>query len=99
MRVVHHDKPHSMSWCLDCHKDPAKHLRPLDQVFNLKWEPENLAREDFRAYIEQRLGADEAEKLVPDIDKPLTQQIIGSALKDLWHIRPPSGNNCNGCHR
>ena len=29
----------------------------------------------------------------------LTQKDIGSALKDLWHIRPPSGNNCSGCHR
>ena len=99
MRVVHHDKPHSMSWCLDCHKEPEKHLRPLDQVFNLKWEPENLAREDFRTYIEQRLGSETANELVPDNDKPLTQKVIGSVLKDLWHIRPPSGNNCSGCHR
>ena len=88
-----------MSWCLDCHKEPEKHLRPLDEVFNLKWEPENLAREDFRAYVEERLGSEQAEKLVPDSDKPLTQKVIGSVLKDLWHVRPPSGNNCSGCHR
>ena len=23
-----------MSWCLSCHRDPAPHLRPLNQVFN-----------------------------------------------------------------
>jgi hypothetical protein len=26
-----------MGWCLDCHRDPAPHLRPLDQVFNPDW--------------------------------------------------------------
>ena len=28
-----------MSWCLDCHRDPAKYVRPRDQVFNMRWEP------------------------------------------------------------
>ena len=27
-----------MSWCLSCHRDPAPHLRPLDQVFNPFWK-------------------------------------------------------------
>ncbi len=40
MAVVRHDQPLSMSWCLDCHRDPAKSLRPLDQVTNLGWQPE-----------------------------------------------------------
>jgi hypothetical protein len=28
-----------MGWCLDCHRDPAPHLRPPDQVFDLDWQP------------------------------------------------------------
>jgi hypothetical protein len=28
-----------MEWCLDCHRNPEKHLRPLGEVFNVKWEP------------------------------------------------------------
>src|ERR1700722_14101250 len=27
-----------MEWCLDCHRDPAKNLRPRDQVFNMRYE-------------------------------------------------------------
>jgi hypothetical protein len=27
-----------MSWCLDCHRDPAPRLRPKDQVFNPRWQ-------------------------------------------------------------
>lgn len=30
--------PLTMKWCLDCHRDPAPHLRPRDQVFNLHWQ-------------------------------------------------------------
>jgi Cytochrome c7 and related cytochrome c/Class III cytochrome C family len=29
--------PLTMRWCLDCHRSPASHLRPADQVFNLHW--------------------------------------------------------------
>ena len=28
-----------MQWCIDCHRSPAKNLRPRDQVFNMAWEP------------------------------------------------------------
>jgi hypothetical protein len=28
-----------MEWCLDCHRNPAPHLRPREEVFNMAWEP------------------------------------------------------------
>lgn len=27
-----------MEWCLDCHRAPENHLRPREEVFNMKWE-------------------------------------------------------------
>jgi hypothetical protein len=30
-------EPFQMRWCLDCHRDPAPHLRPADQVTRLDW--------------------------------------------------------------
>ena len=38
MDEVYHDKPLSMSFCLDCHRDPAAYIRPTDEVYNLGWE-------------------------------------------------------------
>ncbi|MDF1544275.1 MAG: cytochrome c3 family protein [bacterium] len=38
MIEVQQDKPLSMSWCLDCHKNPGPELRPTNQVTNMKWE-------------------------------------------------------------
>ena len=29
----------TMGWCLDCHRDPAKNLRPQADVFRLDWAP------------------------------------------------------------
>ena len=41
MEVVFQHEPLSMGWCIDCHREPEKHLRPLDQITNMAWAPEN----------------------------------------------------------
>ena len=28
-----------MQWCLDCHRNPEKVLRPKDRIFDMGWEP------------------------------------------------------------
>ncbi len=39
MEVVYQEHPLSMSWCLDCHREPEKHLRPVEFVTQLDWQP------------------------------------------------------------
>ncbi len=39
MEVVTQAQPLSMSWCLDCHRDPAPKRRPVSEVTNMKWVP------------------------------------------------------------
>jgi hypothetical protein len=38
MDEVYHAKPLSMAFCLDCHRDPARRVRPLDKITDLKWK-------------------------------------------------------------
>ena len=38
MEVVHQDKPLSMGWCIECHRNPEKNLRPRDQITNMTWD-------------------------------------------------------------
>ena len=38
MAEVYHAKPLSMSFCLDCHRDPASAIRPVDKVTQLGWQ-------------------------------------------------------------
>ena len=40
MEVVYQAEPLSMGWCLECHRNPERHLRPLDTVTDMDWVPE-----------------------------------------------------------
>jgi hypothetical protein len=48
-----------MSWCLDCHRDPAKYVRPREEVFNMSWQPpsnqEELGRQLVQQYVIESL--------------------------------------------
>ncbi len=45
MARVEKVSPLSMGWCLDCHRDPAPHLRPLEHITDMTWRPPGDARE------------------------------------------------------
>jgi hypothetical protein len=62
MAVVHHAESHSMAWCLDCHRNPEKHLRPLDQITNLDWVPPTQDGESVAA-AQLRIGTELKNKL------------------------------------
>lgn len=40
MEVVFQAEPLSMGWCLECHRSPENHLRPVEFVTQLDWVPE-----------------------------------------------------------
>ena len=42
METVYHAKSLSMGFCLDCHRNPQPNLRPLDQITNLNWIPDQI---------------------------------------------------------
>lgn len=33
-------EPMNMAWCVDCHRNPAPNIRPVEQVTNLAWQPD-----------------------------------------------------------
>jgi len=41
MPVVYEDKPLSMGWCLNCHRNSEKYLMPADQVLNPDYVPKD----------------------------------------------------------
>ena len=66
MPLMYNENSLQMEWCLDCHRDPAKNLRPRDQVFNMRYEPpasDKSVRVDGKDYTDQlTLGADLIQK-------------------------------------
>jgi hypothetical protein len=83
METVYQAESHSMSFCLDCHRNPEPPLRPLEEVFNLKDDPvDYLSRTEI-------LDAD---------GKPIeTQKDFGAYLKAHWNIQ--AKESCTTCHR
>jgi len=53
MDVVGQKQPLSMSWCIDCHRNPAPNLRPVSEVTNMEW----VAPEDPQAFGEKIIKA------------------------------------------
>jgi hypothetical protein len=52
MPVVIHEKPLSMGWCLDCHRHPEEHLRPVSDATVMGWKPpEGRSQREFGLYL------------------------------------------------
>ncbi|MFK7910974.1 MAG: cytochrome c3 family protein [Akkermansiaceae bacterium] len=84
MRKVYHAKSLSMSFCLDCHREPEKHLRPLEEVYNLDYDPEKYLAEN------KIINPETGERITTQID-------FGKLLKKNWDIHPKE--SCTTCHR
>jgi len=54
MEVVEQKEPLSMGWCLDCHRDPAPEIRPLDEVTAMGYKPPTNQVEYAQRVIKER---------------------------------------------
>lgn len=39
MPLVYQDQSLQMEWCLDCHRNPEKYVRPREEIFNADYKP------------------------------------------------------------
>lgn len=46
MPSVYQENTLQMEWCLSCHREPEKFLRPKEEIFNTKWDVNNLTDEE-----------------------------------------------------
>jgi hypothetical protein len=53
MAAVEKATPLTMGWCLDCHRNPGKNLRPLSEITNMTWQAEGDADESARVLAEK----------------------------------------------
>ena len=60
MPLTYRAKALTMEFCLDCHRDPAPHLRPKDQVANMAWSPHG-DREQLGHQLVQQYGIREGQ--------------------------------------
>jgi hypothetical protein len=87
-----------MEWCLNCHRDPAKYVRPKEEVFNWKWQPQDLQKSK---YLYKNLPEHDQKKLFSP------EQMAQPGWGDL-HLTPldlvklydiKKRTDCSTCHR
>lgn len=60
MEVVEQTKPLTMGWCLECHRDPAPHIRPVEFVTDMEWKADGDPAElGARLMTERRIAPSE----------------------------------------
>lgn len=80
----------SMGWCLECHREPEKHIRPLDKVTVMDWSPLDDPRVQ-SAIKNKELDAD---------DEQAAQIWLGTKLKHEFEINSAAYMQaCSTCHR
>jgi len=58
MPLMYQKAPLTMGWCLECHRNPEKFIRPRDQVFNMSYErPSNDPEFGLRLVREHKIGS------------------------------------------
>jgi hypothetical protein len=82
MEVVYHAKAHSMGFCLDCHRAPENHVRPLEEVYNLKYDPAE--------YLKQNVVKNDNGDRITDPKE------FGKKLTDVFQLQPRE--SCATCH-
>jgi hypothetical protein len=94
--LVMQSKTLYMEWCLDCHRNPEKHLRPVSEVQNMKFQ---AAGYEGPVYDEHgKPAVDEHGHAKTKVYR--SQLELGKELKKVHMIREPQViTNCSICHR
>ena len=50
-----------MAWCLDCHRNPERFVRPPEEVFNFDWTPPDDP--DYGAHLVEVAGIEDEQRL------------------------------------
>ena len=91
MEIVHHDQSLSMGWCLDCHRNPEEHLRPIEEITNLDYDVEKYLKAN-------PLEDAEGNPILNADGKAIESQTdFGNYLKAHWNVKPKE--SCSTCHR
>jgi hypothetical protein len=95
-----------MEWCLDCHRNPGKNLRPTSEIYNMAWEGPSSDKPVTCAPTGK--GGPTAESLKCTVGKAeggvksvalettagsqtfTSQADLGRYLTEQYHIRPPN---------
>jgi hypothetical protein len=102
MPLMYQQNTLQMEWCLNCHRDPAKNLRPVNQVYNMAWEGPSSEKPVWCSVSEEKSGRPTAQSVNCQTSDPVKDpaalaSLSGGTLTDATsaltgeaHLQPVS---------
>ena len=98
MPLVRQNASLQMEWCLECHRNPEKFVRPKDKIYEMDWPPTDKSEgkpEEINQAVEGNHSVSEKPK-----DKSWNQEVEGKRLVEEYKIlNPRILTSCSTCHR
>jgi Cytochrome c7 and related cytochrome c len=86
MPIMYMQNSLQMEWCLNCHRNPAKNLRPTSEIYNMAWTGASELKPVWCAAADVSKGTPTAESVTCTETNPGAGGIQMAALS-----RPPTG--------
>jgi hypothetical protein len=110
MPLMYAENTLQMEWCLNCHRNPAKNLRPTSEIYNMAWEKPAPDRPVWCVVGDEKKGVPTAESVKCGTKEPAVQSAayqkftsqdeLGRFLVVHYKIRTPNElSSCEVCHR
>jgi hypothetical protein len=88
MPLMYEQNTLQMEWCLDCHRNPAKNLRPTSEIYNMAWEKPAEERPVWCAAVPDRPGVPTAQTVSCTRRDPEGNPEAAASLTPLALLRP-----------
>jgi hypothetical protein len=87
MPIMYAENTLQMEWCLNCHRNPSKNLRPISQIYNMAWKGPTEAAPVWCGVKTDAAGVNSAQQV-----NCVTREPKAETVADL-QITPPFGNH------
>jgi len=81
-----------MEWCLDCHRNPAKNLRPTSQIYNMAWESPSEDRPVWCAVADMKAGVPTAQSVDCVTKVPQGPSVAAMQMPAAGDSKPMAGD-------
>ncbi len=94
MPLMYEQNTLQMEWCLDCHRNPVKNLRPTSEIYNMAWKSPSGDHPVWCAATESKAGVPTAQSVDCTTQSPETPGGAEMAAMDM--ATPPTDVQAGG---
>ena len=83
MPLMYQQNTLQMEWCLNCHRDPAKNLRPVSQLYNMAWAGPSAEKPVWCSVNDEKTGKPTAQSVDCRTSEPGKTEVASLSMPGL----------------